>query len=239
LANSVERPHRVLVGDDVEDVRRTLISYIQAAPDLELAGEAASGLELVDVYKALRPDIVSTDINKPDINGIEATVRIKSFDANAHIVIVSAVAYDSDYMRLAMAAGVSDMLAKPVGHLQYTEALRMCLSRPAPLLNRANYDKTVRAIAEKEARRAMADLRQSDADWEWLLHETTWEALRAEYRETTPGLIFGDQDEWREKFDSLSHFDEFLRVKAWATSRYTDEWERETPIQRILRTHHR
>ena len=195
MANASARPHTVLVGDDMKDFRRTLISYIQATPDMALAGETASGLELVEMYKVLKPDLVSTDINKPDINGIEATVRIKTFDPDARIVIVSVVANYTDYLRLAVAAGVSDMLDKPVGQLEYTEALRRCLSRPAPLLNRANYEKTTKAIAEAEAQRALANLRQSDADWEWLLHETTWEALRAEYRESTPGLYVGIPDE--------------------------------------------
>ena len=69
-------PVRVLVVDDQEPFRLAARMVVQHTEGFELAGEAGTGEESVDLTASLTPDLVLMDINLPGINGIEATRRI-------------------------------------------------------------------------------------------------------------------------------------------------------------------
>jgi len=83
-----ETPIRVLIVDDHAVVRRGLLGFLDAEPDLEVVGDAADGEEALEVLaglhsKQLRPDVVLMDIQMEPIDGIETTRRIRAlfFDA--------------------------------------------------------------------------------------------------------------------------------------------------------------
>jgi two-component system, NarL family, invasion response regulator UvrY len=80
---------RVLVVDDHAPFRRAAINVIAAAPGFELAGEAASGEDAVEMAAAFDPDIVLLDVNMPGIGGIEAARRIAAHGGDTVIVLVS------------------------------------------------------------------------------------------------------------------------------------------------------
>ena len=63
-------PIRVLIADDHPVYRDGLRALVESAPDLELAGEASSGLEAVDAAAAVRPTIVLMDLRMPELSGI-------------------------------------------------------------------------------------------------------------------------------------------------------------------------
>ena len=63
---------RVVLADDQEMVRAGLRMLIDFQPDLEVVGEAADGVEAVDVVTRLRPDVVLMDVRMPRCDGIEA-----------------------------------------------------------------------------------------------------------------------------------------------------------------------
>ena len=67
---------RVVLADDQEMVRAGLRMLIDFQPDLEVVGEAADGLEAVDVVTRLRPDVVLMDVRMPRCDGIEAARRV-------------------------------------------------------------------------------------------------------------------------------------------------------------------
>jgi DNA-binding NarL/FixJ family response regulator len=80
---------RVLVADDQEEVRRGICSLIDAAPELEVCGEASNGEEAVEKTVELHPDLVILDITMPVMNGLDAAKMIRTCSPGTPILIVS------------------------------------------------------------------------------------------------------------------------------------------------------
>jgi two-component system chemotaxis response regulator CheY len=104
-------PKRVLIVDDAIFMRN-MIKDIFASGGFEVVGEAANGLEAIDKYKDLRPDLTTMDIVMPFKSGIEATREIVKLDGNALIIMCSALGQESLVME-AIEAGASDFIVKP------------------------------------------------------------------------------------------------------------------------------
>lgn len=103
--------NKVLIVDDAYFMRN-LIKKVLKEAGYDVIGEAKNGKEGITLYFELKPDIVTMDINMPDISGIEATKQILSKDPHAKIVAVTGS--DSDEVRdQMMAAGALEYLKKP------------------------------------------------------------------------------------------------------------------------------
>ena len=103
--------HTVLVCDDAIFMR-TMVGDILTQAGFEIVGEAVHGVEAVDKYKELRPDLVTMDIVMPFKSGIEATKEILAFDDKATIIMCSALGQESLVME-AIEAGAADFIVKP------------------------------------------------------------------------------------------------------------------------------
>lgn len=101
----------ILVCDDAAFMRMSLIQLLEGAGH-KIAGEAANGLEAIEKYKKLHPDIVLMDITMPELDGIEATKQIREYDPNAGIIMVSAMG-QQDKVFSAIKAGATDFVVKP------------------------------------------------------------------------------------------------------------------------------
>jgi two-component system invasion response regulator UvrY len=84
----------VLVVDDQAPFRSVARSLVELVKGWQVAGEASSGEEAVELAAAIRPRVVLMDINLPGITGIEATRRIVAADPDAAVVLVSTYAAD-------------------------------------------------------------------------------------------------------------------------------------------------
>ena len=82
--------HTVLVCDDAIFMR-TMISDILSQAGFEVVGEAESGLQAVEKYRVLKPDLVTMDIVMPDMGGIDAVREIVKKDPDAKILMCSAM----------------------------------------------------------------------------------------------------------------------------------------------------
>jgi two-component system chemotaxis response regulator CheY len=102
---------RVLVVDDAIFMRN-MIKDIFAGSGFEVVGEASNGVEAIDKYQQLKPDLTTMDIVMPFKSGIEATREIVKQDRNAMIVMCSALGQESLVME-AIEAGASDFIVKP------------------------------------------------------------------------------------------------------------------------------
>jgi two-component system chemotaxis response regulator CheY len=104
-------PKRVLVVDDAIFMRN-MIKDIFASGGYEVVGEASNGLEAVERYKELKPDLTTMDIVMPFKSGIEATREIIKGDPRAAILMCSALGQESLVME-AIEAGAVDFIVKP------------------------------------------------------------------------------------------------------------------------------
>ena len=112
---------RVLIVDDHALVRSGIASLL-TANDIEVVGEASSGLEAVEKTRSLRPDIVLMDIKMPGCNGIQATKLIKEEIPQAKIVMVTAFDDDEDLFE-AMKNGAVGYVLKNVRAEEFMDLL--------------------------------------------------------------------------------------------------------------------
>ncbi len=79
---------RILIVDDSSMMRKMIAKILQPEGHT-IIGEAKNGLEAIDLYKSLQPDIVTMDITMRDMDGLEAAKEIFSFDNSAQIIFLS------------------------------------------------------------------------------------------------------------------------------------------------------
>jgi DNA-binding NarL/FixJ family response regulator len=102
---------RVLVADDNVGYGAMLSRFVASRPDMEVVGLASDGRQAVLMADVLHPDVVVMDLYMPDVDGFEATRRLKAFERPPRVVVVTA--HQSDENRLlAEAAGADAFLIK-------------------------------------------------------------------------------------------------------------------------------
>ena len=83
-------PVRIVLADDVEDIRYLFRVVLEAVGRFEVVGEATTGREAVDLAASLRPDVVVLDLAMPEMGGLEALPLIKAASPATKVVIVTA-----------------------------------------------------------------------------------------------------------------------------------------------------
>ena len=122
--NQTETPIRVLLVDDHAMLRAGFRTILDTQPDITVVGEAATGAEAVAQASALHPDVITMDVQMPDMDGIEATRRIVADpQVGAAIAIVTTFDRD-DYLYQALDAGASGFLLKNAGAEDLIAAVR-------------------------------------------------------------------------------------------------------------------
>jgi DNA-binding NarL/FixJ family response regulator len=120
----MNRPLRVAIADDQALVRAGL-RLILRSDGIDVVGEAADGMDAVDLVRRTRPDIVLMDIRMPRLDGLEATRRIVT-DSPATPRVVILTTFDLDqYVYTALANGASGFLLKDVSPEYLVTAVRL------------------------------------------------------------------------------------------------------------------
>jgi DNA-binding NarL/FixJ family response regulator len=114
---------RVVLADDQEMVRAGLRMLLDFQPDLEVVGEAADGLQAVEVVTRTRPDVVLMDVRMPRCDGIEAARRIVAALPETAVVVLTTFDDDASLAE-ALRAGVSGFLLKVAPPEQLLHAVR-------------------------------------------------------------------------------------------------------------------
>ncbi len=118
---------RILIVDDAAFMRM-MIKNIVTKHGYEVVGEAENGQVAVELYKQLKPDLVTMDITMPEMNGIEGVKAIRQIDPNANIIMCSAMGQQAMVME-AIQAGAKDFIVKPFQQERILQAIERVLAR--------------------------------------------------------------------------------------------------------------
>ena len=102
---------RLLIVDDASFMRMTIRKMLEPE-GYEIVGEAGNGVEAVQKYIELQPDVVLLDITMPEMNGVDALKRIKEYDSMARVIICSAMGQQA-MVAQAIQSGAKDFIVKP------------------------------------------------------------------------------------------------------------------------------
>ena len=112
---------RVLIVDDAV-VMRMMIKGILSKNGYDVVGEAQNGLEAVDKYKALRPDLVTMDMVMPEMDGVTAVKHIVAVDPSAKIIMCTSMGQQA-LLDEALEAGATSYITKPFQPPKILEAI--------------------------------------------------------------------------------------------------------------------
>jgi DNA-binding NarL/FixJ family response regulator len=115
---------RIFLADDHALLRDGLKALVNCQPDMEIVGEADNGRVACDKVKVLLPDIVLMDISMPELNGMQATKKLKEICPAVRILVLSAYE-DKGYFQHAMEAGASGFLLKRAATEELIQAIRV------------------------------------------------------------------------------------------------------------------
>jgi DNA-binding NarL/FixJ family response regulator len=124
---------RLLIADDQRLVRGGFRMILEAQDDIEVVGEAADGLEAIDLARRLQPDVVLMDIRMPGVDGIEATKRLLAEPVSRPRVVMLTTFDLDEYVYEAMRAGASGFLLKTAPPDQLAGAVRAVVAGDALL----------------------------------------------------------------------------------------------------------
>ncbi|TFW22772.1 response regulator transcription factor [Duganella callida] len=108
--SSTPRPITVLVVDDHPLLRAGLGEAISSQTDMRLVGEACNGIEAIQRYKELRPDVTIMDIAMPEMDGVTALLEIRRECNNARVVMLTTYKGDAQILRAVQGGAVGFML---------------------------------------------------------------------------------------------------------------------------------
>lgn len=114
--------NNILLVDDAAFMRM-MLKDILTKNGYNVIGEAENGAQAVEKYKELKPNLVVMDITMPEMDGIQAAKAIKAEDANALIIMCSAMGQQAMVIE-AIQAGAKDFIVKPFQPDRVLEAVK-------------------------------------------------------------------------------------------------------------------
>jgi DNA-binding NarL/FixJ family response regulator len=114
---------RVLIADDHALVREGIAAMLRLSEGIEVAGEAADGMEAIKKARELRPDVVLMDISMPTLGGLEATLELRRTEPDVRILVLTQYD-DREYIARFLKAGVSGYLLKKAVGAELVNAIR-------------------------------------------------------------------------------------------------------------------
>ena len=117
---SAEGKIRVLCVDDHPLMRVGIVAVIRHESDMDLAGEASTGREAIQLFQELRPDVTLMDLRLPDMSGIDALIAIRAQFPSARVIVLTTFEGDAE-IRRALDAGAESYLLKSFPRKQILE----------------------------------------------------------------------------------------------------------------------
>jgi DNA-binding NarL/FixJ family response regulator len=116
-------PIRVLVADDQRVVRDGLTMLIGLVTDMEVVGTASDGLEAVELAQSRAPHVVLMDLRMPELDGADATRRIRATLPDTQVLVLTTYA-DDESLFPALRAGARGYLTKEASAEEIEQAIR-------------------------------------------------------------------------------------------------------------------
>ena len=113
----------ILIVDDHSVVRQGVRAFLEAQPDLSIAGEAESGEQAVQLAQELVPDVVLMDLLLPGIDGVEATRQLKRVSPRSQVIVLTSY-YEDEHVFPALRAGAISYTLKDIRPAELAEIVR-------------------------------------------------------------------------------------------------------------------
>src|SRR5207302_3186447 len=113
----------VLIVDDHDLVRRGVRGFLEAQPDLQIVGEAASGEEAIRLVQEYVPDVVLMDLVMPGMNGVAATREVKRVSPRTQVVVLTSY-HEDEYIFPALRVGALSYTLKDIRREDLVEIIR-------------------------------------------------------------------------------------------------------------------
>ena len=114
---------RVLIAEDQSMVRGALAALLDLESDIEIVGQAGNGKEALQLTKQLKPDILLTDIEMPELTGLEVASEVSEQKLGTRVIIVTTFAR-AGFLRRALDAGAAGYLLKDSPANELANAVR-------------------------------------------------------------------------------------------------------------------
>jgi DNA-binding NarL/FixJ family response regulator len=156
---------RILLADDHKIIRDGLKLLVNEQPDMHVVGEAGNGREVLEKARELKPNVVVMDLSMPELNGLQATARLKEELPEIKVVALT-VHEDESYLRQLCKAGAAGYVLKRSAGDELIQAIRTVakggLYFDPTLANRALAGQHAPATADGEPRAAELSEREKD-----------------------------------------------------------------------------
>jgi DNA-binding NarL/FixJ family response regulator len=127
-----EMTKRLILADDHHLLRRGFKSLLSGEPDLEVVGEASTGLQAIEMCRGLEPDLILMDVRMPEMDGITATRKIKAEQPDVGVLMVT-MHENPDYLLEALDAGAAGYVLKDAPAARLISAVHRTLNGESPL----------------------------------------------------------------------------------------------------------
>ncbi len=139
----------ILIVDDHSVVRQGVRAFLETQPDLQVVGEAESGAEAVRAAAELIPDVVLMDLVMPEMDGVDATRKVKEASPRTQVVVLTSY-HDDEHIFPSIRAGALSYVLKDIGPRELADVVRKAAEGEAVLHPRV----AARVIQELQGRRA-------------------------------------------------------------------------------------
>ncbi|MBN1911570.1 MAG: chemotaxis response regulator protein-glutamate methylesterase [Pirellulales bacterium] len=152
----------VLVVDDSAVIRRMICDQIEEAGDMEVVGTAADGRKAVELFKTVKPDVVTLDIKMPVLDGLETLDAMLAWRPTPVIMVSALTQLGGETTLEALERGALDYVPKPNSHAEMSEVLgeellrkiRNAAGTDVQRILRIRKDRAERRKAEAQLKRA-------------------------------------------------------------------------------------
>jgi two-component system, NarL family, response regulator LiaR len=119
----MNEPITLLLVDDHRVVRLGLKTYFDTLPDIQVIGEASNGKEAVEWVMQYAPDVVLMDLYMPDMDGVEATRKVKAHSPRTQVIMLTSY-HDDEHIFPAIRAGALSYVLKDIDPDELADAVR-------------------------------------------------------------------------------------------------------------------